>query len=817
MTYRLSIAERQLISDKFLRDLKNCRSLIKAHSRELQSLQEQYSIARFITTLRSSIYYLPVELLADIFLIAVEQFGMSPTILQRVSRGWRALTARLWGAFRVHTWTEVQKVAVVINESPRSLSVVIDTAKDETLAVTSEKRYAALALAWTSTSRWRSLAINSFPGNASIRASSVTLICNDLQFQNLETLAIGPECDSSDSINEIMEAISSTVTPKLTSLSLAATMVFQQLNHSQWVRIYSRLTVMEVDITNGTAPVDFLRHCVRLEVLKLSGVVLHSLPPEDEVPLLQTLRRLWLRRASIQWMEGRAFERLESCTLLRLVDPHNITHDRIIDFPVCTSIVLQSRSLGTLAAFNAPMIDRLKVECNEWSKPRANRELGRVWTRTQRWNKEMLRPKVLSLNILCGDRPLLDALAQMVTLEELLLDLPHPSALGVSFFEAMCAVPMGTFTGQTSREWVRWAHCGTTWEAKMCPSLSKLKIQYARWLRRGETDMVTPLLITVAWSRENLFFPLQQLSLKRGEGRPLELGRMANRNPSLEQMWVCAQGHRLSHEPEETLYLSILTSVIHKSIGFVSGKSEFPFKIVGEQHEFPLKMIGGQQYGTFFCHLRAFHHRPPFPPAGSYNILPFFENLEELDVSNFNFGPCPPAANVLLCRTLRILNVHNTPLDWMDGRIFKRVTKCRISMGTNGHIRKLSRVEMPACKWMEFAGSKYFDILAPFHLPGLESLLLELGKVEESPNGLGLAQNITFLTQSIRPQVLQIHTESEDENLITALQSIIGKAVLIKYTYGKMSDFSEVQEVMEVDNVGDEIFLPGVPDLLLYD
>ena len=153
MTYRLSITERQITLDAFLHDLENHRTSVEGNSKKLECLQKQYSIARLITSLQSPIFYLPVELLADIFSIAVEQLGVNPGTLQRVSRTWRALAACLWGILHVGTWTETQPIKAVVERKPSSMTVVIDTQIDESLSVPSQEPYAALALAWTSASR----------------------------------------------------------------------------------------------------------------------------------------------------------------------------------------------------------------------------------------------------------------------------------------------------------------------------------------------------------------------------------------------------------------------------------------------------------------------------------------------------------------------------------------------------------------------------------------------------------------------------------------------------------------------------------------
>ena len=760
MTYRLSITERQIILNTFLQDLENHRNSVEANSRQLERLQKQYSIARLITTLQSPIFYLPFELLADIFSIAVEQLGVNPATLQGVSRTWRALAARLWGILYVGTWTETQPIKAVVERNPSSMTVVVDTKIDEALSVPLQEPYAALALARNSAPRWRSLTINSFP---SILANNNTALAPRVPLDNLESLSVGTGCNSSQYIKELIEAIASSATPKLTSLKLAATTVLQHISQSQWVHIYSRLTVLEVDVIKFKEPVDLLRHCSCLKILKLSGVVSHQLSPDEELPILQTLRQLWLQRASIQWMVGRTFERLESFTLLSPVDTHVIDETSVICLPVCSSIALRSHMVRTLAIVNAPVVTKIDIECNQWSKSRANLELGRIWSQTR--GQGMLQPRVLSLSILCGDKPLLEAIQQMVQLSELTLDLPHPGALGVNFFEAMSAVPTNAFTGRTGDEWTRWAEGATEWQAHICPSLVKLRLRYKRWLRIGEIDTVTPLLVGVAWSWGKL--PSQrQFNLELGEGNPFQLVGMEYKDPAFMSLWG---PHILRLGSQKMLYIGSITSTMNRFIGFTDEYSEFSF-ICLEQY-----------YGSFFRRLRAFHHHLASRTQCPYDILPFFEHLEELHVSNLHFEPCPPTTGLPLCRTLRILHAYGTSLDWLDGRVFERVSECRIIVYGLEHVLKPSRIVMPACREMEFGGPKYLNVLSSFQLPTLDLLHLGLSRRNESDVDSWSAQDIALLIQSIRPRVLQICMDSRVESLIPTLQSNMGmQGVVVK-------------------------------------
>ena len=747
--YNLSAAHRQLLRDRFQEEFRHCCTLVKRESKEMESLEQQHSIATLTATLCAPICDLPNELLEFIFRISVEEVSVTPSTLQGVCHTWRALVARLWGTLQVGTWTETNRITAVLDKKPLSLDVIIDTTEDEALSTIAEKPYAALTLAWTSASKWNSLAINSFPTRATIRARNVTFD-PDVPLDHLESLSIGSGCDSSDLINEITKVIASTENrSKLKSLTLAATSVFQQLHQPDWVCVYSNLTVLELNVVKVVEPVDLLPHFAHLERLQLSGVVFHEPSPDEELPLFQTLRQLWLQRVSIRWMAGHTFQRLESCTLLKPVDPRSI--DRVIILPVCTSITLNSRVASILAAFDARVANKIEIECNEWKDARASYELGRIWNR--RKHQRILRPKSLSLNIRCSDKALLEALQQMSSLEELTLVLPLPTTLGASFFKALSGVPVKPFTGRTEEEWVRWTNDKAEWRAGICPSLIKLELRYERWLRASDTDVASPLFIAVAWSRGKLRPPLQKFDLVLEGSRPLQLAGMTYQDSTFMSLWQHSQLIPQSNTREDILYTSSLTAAINQSIGFVNGGSALPFGWLGTQY-----------YGSFFRHLRVFHHHPSEPTTHPYDILPSFKHLEELDVSNFHFAPCPRAASLSLCQTLRILHIRDTPLDWMDERKFERVAECKIAICSDEHISGLSRVEMPACVRMEFAGRKGPSVLELFYPPNHDSRL-DLSEKERLHANKSVAQDIVLIAPSTPPQKRRIRAKLKDKKV----------------------------------------------------
>ena len=747
MIYRLSATDRQQLSVTFQEESRHCSTLVKRDSKEMKSLERQSAIADRIVTLHAPIFYVPNELLDHIFRISVEEASVTPSILQGVCHQWRALVARLWGTLNIGTWTETKKIEAVLDKNPLSLDVVIDTAEDGALSTITEKPYAALALAWTSASKWNSLAIHSFPSNAAMRDSNVPFDPSP-PLDHLESLSIESGCESSDLVNAIMKVIPSAENPKLTSLILSATTVFRQLNQLDWVCIYSQLTVLELNVVKVVESVDLLRHFTRLERLQLSGVVLQVLPSDEELPLLQTLRHLWLQRVSIQWMGGRKFERLESCALLKPVDPRSIDHASVVGLPVCTSITLHSRVASILAAFDAPVANKIEIDCNAW-KDRASSELGRIWNRTR--DQEILRPKVLSLNIRCSDKALLEALQQMLSLEELTLVLPLPTTLSANFFKALSAVPVKPFTGRTKEEWASWANEGTEWRAAICPSLIKLELRYERWLRGSHMDVASPLFIAVAWSRGKLRTPLQKFDLELEGSKPLQLAGMTHQDSTFMSLWQHTQGTPQSSTEKDMLYTSSLTAAINQSIGFVNGDSALPFDWLGTQY-----------YDSFFRHLRVFRHHPSEPPTYPYNILPSFKRLEELDISNFHFTPCPRAASFSLCQTLQILHIRDSPLDWMDQRKFERVTECKIAICNDEHINRLGRVEIPACTRMEFTGRKGPNVLELFCFRDCDSCP-EPSRKEKLYANKAAVQDMIVIVPSTPPQRPRIRVKFTDK------------------------------------------------------
>jgi hypothetical protein len=257
--------------------------------------------------------------------------------------------------------------------------------------------------------------------------------------------------------------------------------------------------------------------------------------------------------------------------------------------------------------------------------------------------------------------------------------------------------------------------------------------------------MTTPLFIAVAWSRGKLHSPLRQFHLRRGEGEPLQLVGMGHQDTTFEHLWQGTQVAIRNCHPntrKELFYASVRTAIEQSRVCDTG------------QLSFLLERLGECYYGSFFRCLRVFHFSSRSRHSRSYDVLPFFEHLEELYVNNLHFKPCPPTVDLALCHTLRVFHISYSPLAWIRARVFEQVVECRIAPRHPAHVDKLGRVEFPACTKMEFTGYKYLKIVRSFRLPSLDSLRLNLTKRPSSTE-----REIALLTRSVRPRVLEIRVE----------------------------------------------------------
>lgn len=176
-----------------------------------------------------------------------------------------------------------------------------------------------------------------------------------------------------------------------------------------------------------------------------------------------------------------------------------------------------------ISEFRLPQLDKMIIRNEAWDKRGGSAQLSSVWGQSAKsiW----LRPRVLHLDIYCYDQDLVNALRLHTNLEELVLGLVRPYALGKKFFSAMAAkrlkgglsaaVPASGLAQPTEAS-------ENLLVATLLPNLKIFGVRYRRWIRGTERDDVIPLLNMVIDSREKTEAPLQSVKFWPTKDTPEE-------------------------------------------------------------------------------------------------------------------------------------------------------------------------------------------------------------------------------------------------------------------------------------------------------
>ena len=185
---------------------------------------------------------------------------------------------------------------------------------------------------------------------------------------------------------------------------------------------------------------DILPQFERLEYLYAHRLQLPLYSETNHLPLARTLKRLFLKSTSIQWMQGRSFPRLSECTIIWPHLPEALLGRDAVNLPVCSQFTYDNHLLQPLTAFNLPSVDKLVIRNEAWNRPRGSQQLGFLWGPNIHVPVgEILRPRVLHLDTQCYDQHLISALKMLPEMEELVLGVVRPDALGKKFLLSMLA------------------------------------------------------------------------------------------------------------------------------------------------------------------------------------------------------------------------------------------------------------------------------------------------------------------------------------------------------------------------------------------
>ena len=464
----------------------------------------------------SPITRLPQELLHQILLIIIDDASPSPLALMRVSKHWYNIVTGIWASLNLGTTTPRDAVTRKLERNQWVLDVVVDTEIDRGHLTISNGAYQAIFAAIEASPRWRSFIVESFPAQADLPEHLVNtgLQCSGAVMSRLRVFRIKCPCEMSPLLKRLLCILGTTASEELTTIEINSPSVISFLAPS-YPSLFHSIQDLRLDTPRLPNPVDLLPHLHQLEELTASHLSLPIYHTDVDIPCVRTLRHLTLTAVSIQWMSGRTFDALESCTLLFPLQRH-VLHTFSTNLPKCNELTFQGYPLDILHGVSAHNLIHFSVMCPCPKKPQGSRELVRFSSHALRENR--LAPRILHINIEATNRAWIKALAFMSDLEELVIDSAQPSSVGVKTLQSLIvysahasnlgttATPVGEYT-------------------PTCPSLKRFGLRYRRWLRPSEHFDLIPELVSIILSRKQSKVSLESFRVwqRRGQEPPLEL------------------------------------------------------------------------------------------------------------------------------------------------------------------------------------------------------------------------------------------------------------------------------------------------------
>ena len=465
------------------------------HHAQVLGLEQQNSY------LPVPIHRLPVETLAEIFLLSKGCYAHSLLRLMSVCRSWRAIVLgipNVWTNVRLSTWTELDKVRFLLQRTRASLlNVEIDTAMDGHEVRSEARRFSALKVAAMGADKWRTLTITSFPSMLDIEAH-LTPGTQSFTFGGrmdaLESFRIKNPCENSIAFKRLLDVVSSSSHSKLRDMEIMCLNAIYHFSQPKFASIFRRLVTFKVGARNMHFEADILPYFERLETLEAHKLRLPSYPPDRDLSVVQTLKRIKLKAVSIEWMMGRVFPMVVECSITW---PRQLEAFRKgVSLPACTSFTYKGRKPYLLSNANLPQLTSLVVGNSVWNPKRGSEELvAPPVERIESFGRQWTRLKTFHLDTLCRSKSMIAILSLLPVLEELILSITRPNALGRKFLTALMA------SKSESPD-------GTTWTASLCPNLLTLNLRYKRRIRQSETDIIPCILPCIIDSRKRTNTPL---------------------------------------------------------------------------------------------------------------------------------------------------------------------------------------------------------------------------------------------------------------------------------------------------------------------
>jgi len=449
---------------------------------------------------------LPPELLQQILLLVFDNVRGPPIVLMRVCKYWYNIVTGIWALLKLGTRTSEYDITSKLGRNQWLLDVVIDTEMDRLRLIPMPNAYQAIFAAMQETSRWRSLVVDTSPAPAEFPEDLIDRglqQCSDPVMNRLRTLIIECPCEMSPLLEYLLRILGTSASGELTTVEIRSADVISFLVPT-YPSIFRSVTVLTLDAPlRLDNPVDLLSHLHRLEALTASHFPLPVYYDDVDLPFVHTLRHLTLRSISIQWMSGRTFHVLESCTLILPLHRH-VLHTFCTTLPNCKHLSFEGYPLDILRGVSAHNLTHLSVKCSSSYRPRGNRQLARF--SSQALEEGRLAPQILHISIEAMDHAWTKALAFMSNLEELAIYNARPSSLGATALQSLVVQTLDA------------NHIGTTAthgrrDTLICPSLRRFGLRYLRWLRPSEHFDLIPVFISIIRSREQSMLPMQNFRI----------------------------------------------------------------------------------------------------------------------------------------------------------------------------------------------------------------------------------------------------------------------------------------------------------------
>ena len=589
---------------------------------------------------RRRIETIPVEILSEIFLL-VSQFPGDEwwnwRVLMLVCRHWHAiilLTPGLHSQLRIRRATPKNFIQAFIQERKTRLGVMVDINDEgDGSDFDAENFYACFMAAIQAASRWSSLNLISPPPHGEYKDIQI------LQpLTHLESLKLA--CGSGEFFERLMIAISRNAPPNLTAMSLADPAAVLCLVRPACSDLYHSLSTLKIQLVKRMdSPADILPHLHRLETLEACRLCLPFYSPDSPLSLIRTIRFLYLKSVSVQWMAGRDFPALEKC---RIIFPHHadtIHALRPVTMPSCAFLLYDSNDLHPLTQFHLPSLDALDVKNTQWNVWRGNPQLVSLCPIVTATPQAL---NVLHLDIKCSDRLLGYMLELAPALEELWLGVAHPNSLSKTLFQAFIAREphaegVSEMVGPPSQT-----------SAPLCPSLKLLHLHYKRWMRGPDKTALVVALSDIVGSRQletESSFSLRLSFDEVLEGSHWTIGKPVKKIKNLKNGDLVLG--------ISTLHAIIPISTLLPERGLVS----LPFKKTESLH-----LLAGHSTSLEFLFIRDHmelmvydDYRPPLP-SSSPCALPLFY-------------------------ALRVLVMKCDNPSFLAGHIFHKLKRCRLLKG----------------------------------------------------------------------------------------------------------------------------------------